>query len=82
MKCAFKIKFPLLQLLWLLQTQVLPAWEREELCLIQKLHGPEADTTLSCPNGVPVYFWCPPGGSDHVDCLLHFLPSCAFDLGE
>lgn len=58
------ICFFLLQLLWLLQTQILPAWEREELCVIQKLYGPEAHTALSCANGIPVYLWCLAGGSD------------------
>lgn len=56
--------FLLFQLLWLLQTQILPAWEREELCVIQKLHGPEVDSTLSCAHGLPVHFWCPAGRSD------------------
>lgn len=65
--------YPLLQLLWLLQTKVLPAWEREELCLIQKLHGPETDSTLSCANGLPVHFWCPSGGPELIIFPSDFL---------
>lgn len=49
------------QLLWLLQTQVLPAGECEELCVIQALHGPETDTALSGAHGIPVYLWCATG---------------------
>lgn len=60
----------ILQLLRLLPSKVLPVGKREELCIIQKLHGPEADSSLSGANGLPVHIWSPSGRYNRTDYFL------------
>lgn len=63
-RCSILVRgpSPSWQLLRLLPAAVLPAGERQELRVLQALHGAEAHPALPCPHGLPVHLRGPAGG--------------------